>query len=99
MIRPPVIDMAISQILFWGITLLSLLTLYQIRKANNVPVRFIFMSLLATMAWRAGASGLYYLLWDFGYFDNFPEVFIRIVANVPLFWSLSLLYRYVRFGK
>jgi len=91
--------MILSQIIFWGITIFSALIWWEFYTSVDGRVRILSMRLFATKIWVYGIAGIYYLLWDFGYFREVSPLFLRVLCNAPMVIVMFEWYRYIKYKK
>lgn len=96
--RPPLIDMILSQIMFWGITLYAAIICYRFYQTVDGKLRVLMIELFISKIWAYAIAGLFFLLWDMGYLDNFPQIYMRLVCNLPMLIVMYRLERYIRPG-
>lgn len=92
-------EMIASQILFWGITIFSAMIWWQVYRSEGGRMKTLALHLFATKVWVYGLAGVYYLLFDFGYFHNTAGLWIRIWCNAPMVFVMFEWYRYIKYKK
>lgn len=88
-----------SQIMFWTIVVLAWLIFYEFKRSVDGKLRILIMELFLAKVWAYGLAGLYFLFWDFGYFQTTSVLWLRLIVNLPMFWVMIKLYRFIKWGK
>lgn len=91
--------MIASQILFWGITIFSILIWWQFYTSVDGRVRVLAIRLFAVKAWVYGLAGAYYLIWDFGYLRDMSGLWLRLACNIPMVVVMFEWYRYIKYKR
>jgi len=93
------IEMLISQVLFWGNTIFfgSIARLFYL--SVDGKIRILAINLFSALTWLFGVAGIYYLLWDIKVIENDYSIYIRLICNAPLILVAVQWYRHVKYGK
>lgn len=97
--RPPLIDMVLSQILFWGNTIFffSISRLFYLSEDGRI--RVLAIRLFGALTWLFLIAGIYYFLWDIKVIEGDYSIYVRLICNVPLIFIAIQWYRHVKWGK
>lgn len=93
--RPPLIDMILSQIIMWCVFTKACLLANKFYKSVDGRLRILCIQLFSSIAWLFGISAIYWLLWDTGYFTDVPLIWLRIIGNLPMFLIMFKFDSYI----
>lgn len=88
-------DEIISQLLFWGIAVFSLLIAIKFYQSKDGRLRVLIIELFLAKIWVYGGAAVYYLLQDVGFIPHWSPVFIRLALNLPMFFVMFRLYVFI----
>ncbi len=93
------IEMIASQVLFWGITIFSIMIWYEFHRSVDGRMRILVLRLFASKIWVYGLAGAFYLCYDFGYFRDFPQIYLRLACNLPMVVIMYQWWVHIRMKK
>lgn len=93
------IEMLCSQIMFWTIAIISWLIAWEFYKSKDGRLRVLMIEFFISKVWVYSFAGLFFLLWDFGYFRDVDQIWVRLGCNVPMFIIMLKLLSYIRNKK
>jgi len=93
------LEMLASQIMFWGITVFSCMIWWEFYKSRDGRMRVLVLYLFGSKTFIYGGAGLFFLLYDFGYFRDFPQLYLRLILNAPMIVIMVEWYRYIKYKK
>lgn len=96
MTHPSALEMILSQALFFGISALSLFITVLFYKWNDGELRKILICFTLSISWKFGIDGVWWLLWDVKILDGVQPVYVRLIENSPLIFSLFWMAKFMK---
>lgn len=92
--RPGIIEMVISQLVFWGVCLYAGIVLVKFFRAKPAPIKSVMIRILAAIFWLYLIAGFHYLLYDVNIWGDW-NIWERIISNAPMLIALYGFNRYI----
>jgi len=93
--RPPLIEMILSQFCYWSVALLSGHTAWKFFKSVDGRMRVLTIRLFSAICFVYTLAGSHYLLYDLGVLDQW-NIVERIICSGVMLWACWFFWGHLR---